>query len=280
MWEVVTVLATASVVPYCIWQNNSLVTTQITIKNVRLPKSFDGYTIVHISDLHNKKFRIKNKRLLEKIRAAMPDMIAITGDLIDRRRYNLDEALHFIEGALKIAPVYFVPGNHEGWSNKYELIKESLQSAGVVVLNNEITEIKRGNGSVTLIGLKDPSFWTPNLKKHVKETDASQMIEYLDTLLKSSEFKIVLSHRPELFDLYAEYNFDVVFTGHAHGGQFRLPLIGGLYAPRQGIFPKYTSGAYEKGATTMVVSRGLGNSKFPIRINNRPEVVIVTLKAE
>ena len=123
------------------------------------------------------------------------------------------------------------------------------------ILNNETAQLIEGSDKITLIGLKDPSFWTLKSQKHInhkKHTDASQMIKYCDSLPENTNFEIVLSHRPELFDLYARYNFDLVFAGHAHGGQFRVPFIGGLYAPKQGIFPKYTGGTYKKGNTTMI----------------------------
>lgn len=262
-------------VVYFIWQDNGISTNNIIYKNKKIPKEFDGFKIVQISDLHNKRFGESEQRLLKKIRAVSPDIIVITGDLIDRRRYDLDTAITFISGAKEIAPIYYVAGNHEGWSKRYEEIHKSLKGAGVNVINNEHTEIKKGNAKITILGLLDPSFWVTSYKKG---TDVSKMADYLDGLPKNDGFRIVLSHRPELFDFYAKYDLDLVFSGHAHGGQFRVPFIGGLYAPSQGIFPKYTSGAHKKGNTTMIVSRGLGNSQFPIRLNNRPEIVVVTLK--
>jgi len=281
MW-IIPIIALAAV-PFCVWQNNGIVTTRIKYQNKKIPGNFDGFTIVQISDLHNKNFGVKSEKLLKKVKDASPDMIIVTGDLIDRRRYDLASAMTFIKSALKIAPVYFAPGNHEGWSKKYEIIEKSLKDAGVTTLNNEAIKITEGNESITLIGLKDPSFWTSKSQKHIdhkKQTDASQMIKYCDSLPQNTDFRTVLSHRPELFDLYVGYDFDLVFAGHAHGGQFRVPFIGGLYAPKQGVFPKYTSGAYKKGNTTMIVSRGLGNSRFPLRLNNRPEIVVVIFEAE
>jgi predicted MPP superfamily phosphohydrolase len=102
----------------------------------------------------------------------------------------------------------------------------------------------------------------------------------LDELISEEEFTLLLSHRPEMFDTYVEKDVDLVFSGHAHGGQFRIPFVGGVFAPNQGLFPKYDSGIYSEGNTTMVVSRGIGNSAFPFRINNRPEVILVELDTE
>lgn len=274
--QIFAAVAVAAII-YLIWQDNGISINNIIYENKKIHREFDGFKIVQISDLHNKKFGENEERLLNKIREASPDIIVITGDLIDRRRYDLDTALMFIKGAKEIAPIYYVAGNHEGWSKKYEQIEKSLKDAGVNVLNNKQIEIEKGNKQITIMGLLDPSFWVDSYKK---VTDISKMEKYLDSVPKTDNFRIVLSHRPELIDFYAKYKLDLVFSGHAHGGQFRLPFIGGLYSPSQGVFPKYTSGAYKKGNTTMIVSRGLGNSKFPIRINNRPEVVVATLQSK
>lgn len=275
MWIVIIFIII--VIPYLIWQDNGIATTKFDYKNKKIPKKFDGFKIVQIADLHNKKFGNECERLLKKIEEAEPDIIVVTGDLIDRRRYDLDTAMKFINGAIKICPIYYVPGNHEGWSNIYESIENELKKAGVKALSNESTELDKDDEKIKLIGLKDPAFWT---ERYHKKTDTSLMVKYLDTLPQNDEFKIVLSHRPELFELYASYNLDLIFTGHAHGGQFRVPFIGGLYAPNQGVFPRYTSGEHVKDDTTMIISRGLGNSRFPIRLNNRPEIIVLTLMSE
>lgn len=210
-----------------------------------------------------------------KLKSASPDIIVITGDLIDRREYDLDIAIAFIKGAVDIAPVYYVSGNHEAWSGKYALIKEKLIANGVIVLDNKAFELKKGDESIQILGLSDPDFLTSD---YLDGTDNREILKQLKIWSNGESFKILLSHRPELLNLYFENNIDLIFTGHAHGGQFRIPGIGGLVAPDQGFFPKYTSGSYKKGMSTMFVSRGLGNSIIPIRIFNRPEIVVVTLK--
>jgi len=214
-------------------------------------------------------------KILNKLKSISPDIIVVTGDLIDRRKYNLDIAMTFISGAVKIAPVYYVSGNHEAWSGNFSLIKKSLVEAGVNVLDDIAVELTKGKTSINIIGLSDPDFLTSN---YIEGTNTSKTIEQLKQWSMGKNFKILLSHRPELFDLYSENSMDLVFTGHAHGGQMRIPFIGGLVAPDQGIFPKYSSGSYSKDSTTMFVSRGLGNSIFPVRVFNRPEIVVVTLR--
>ena len=260
---------------FSLWQNNSIVTSNFNYSSSEVPKDFDGFKIVQISDLHNKVFGKEQDKLLEKVANISPDIIVVTGDIVDRRRYNLENAMYFVNEALKIAPIYYVSGNHEAWSGKYYEVKERLIKAGVYVIEDEMIEIKKENSIINILGLSDPAFITSS---YSEETDTSKMKEYLKSWSSVKGFNVLLSHRPELFDLYSSSNIDIVFSGHAHGGQIRIPFIGGIIAPNQGFFPKYTDGSYNSNQTTMFVSRGLGNSLFPVRIFNRPEIISVTLK--
>ena len=258
------------------WGNAALELNTYTISSRGLPDAFDGYRIAQVSDLHNAEFGGGNQRLLDMLREAEPDMIAITGDLIDSRKTNIAVALAFAEEAVRIAPCYYVSGNHEARVPEYRELKAGLEAAGVTVLDDARVEIEISGKSITIIGVNDPSFLADYLT-----SDAAVMDRKLSEL--SSEdagFTILLSHRPELFDTYVAHDMDLVLTGHAHGGQFRLPLIGGLIAPNQGLFPKYDDGLYSEGNTNMIVSRGLGNSIIPFRFNNRPEVVLIELKGQ
>jgi predicted MPP superfamily phosphohydrolase len=267
----------ASMSLFCLWQNNDITTTEIDYSNTKIPDEFNGYRIVHISDLHNKKFDKNQEPLLRKIRAVSPDIIVVTGDLIDRRKYDLDTAIVFIDGAMKIAPVYYVSGNHEAWSGDYENISDKLASCGVQILDDSKIGLIKKEGEIEILGLSDPDFLTSD---YMDGTNSSKLEEHLKGLSDDSVFQILLSHRPELFDLYANENIDLIFSGHAHGGQFRIPYVKGLVAPDQGLFPKYTSGIYRQNQSTMIVSRGIGNSIIPIRVFNRPEIVAVTLHNE
>jgi hypothetical protein len=264
---------------FSIWQNNSIVVSQSNFVSEKIPDTFDQFKIVQISDLHNKLFGKDQEKLLEKVREQMPDSIIITGDLIDQRKYNLHNAMIFIRGAVKIAPVYYVSGNHEAWSGHYETIQNSLIEAGVIVLENSEIDFVKGEDSIKIMGVSDPDFLTSS---YFEGTDASLLEKTLNewSIDENVNFRILLSHRPELFDVYHGANIDLVFSGHAHGGQIRLPFIGGLVAPDQGFLPKYTSGSYTEGSTTMYVSRGLGNSIVPQRLFNRPEIVVVTLHSK
>lgn len=257
-----------------LWGNTALKRTTIRVSSQNLPDSFDGFRIAHISDLHNTEFGRNNEKLLSLLRDAKPSIIAITGDMIDSRDTKVEIALEFAREAVTIAPCYYVTGNHESRVPEYRTLKEGLLSLGVSVLEDASARIQRSGESITVLGVQDPSFQTSYLFG-----DANSVMEQkLSTLMpEENTFTVLLSHRPELFEVYAEAGVDLTLSGHAHGGQFRIPFLGGLVAPNQGFFPEYDAGLYTRGNTNMVVSRGLGNSIIPLRINNRPEVVLIEL---
>ena len=259
------------------WGNTALELNTYTVSSAKLPESFDGYRIAHVSDLHNTEMGKDNEKLLAMLRDADPDMIAITGDLIDSRDIDIEIALQFVREAVKIAPCYYVTGNHEARVNEYGALKAGMEAAGVTVLEDVKTKISMEGETITLIGVNDPSYQTDYLFGD-SETVMNTKLEDLHT--EHDGFTILLSHRPELFDTYVDQDIDLVLSGHAHGGQFRLPFIGGLVAPNQGLFPEYDAGIYTEGNTNMLVSRGVGNSILPFRINNRPEVILIELQAE
>ena len=273
--RVIVLIIAAVLVPalliWLLWANSSPAATQVTVASGALPEAFEGFKIAHVSDLHNAVFGRKNEKLLSLIRAAKPDIIAITGDLIDSRHTDIDSALAFVEAAAEIAPVYYVTGNHESRLD-FDEIEPRLIAAGARVLRNEAEDIGRGGERIRLAGIDDPSFIRTG---GTAEERAAAELEQLGD--GGGTFTVLLAHRPELVEVYAEYGAGLVLSGHAHGGQVRLPLLGGLYAPGQGLLPEYDSGLYSLGETQMVVSRGLGNSVAPLRVNNRPELVIVTL---
>ena len=272
---IVSVLVVLCLGIWTLWGNIALEVNEYEIVSDRIPEAFAGFRIAQVSDLHNKDFGEGYGQLLTLLSEINPDIIVVTGDLIDSRQTDLDVALEFAWQAGKIARVYYVSGNHEARVPEYEDLKTGLVKAGVVILENQKVQITREGESITLMGIDDPSFQEDYLFGD-SESVARQAIEDLQN--ESDGYTILLSHRPELFDLYVETEMDLVFSGHAHGGQFRLPFIGGLIAPNQGFFPKYDAGLFSEGSTNMIVSRGVGNSIIPIRFNNRPEIVLVTLR--
>ena len=257
------------------WGNTALDLNAYTISSERLPEAFDGYRIAHVSDLHNAEMGKSNEKLLDMLREAKPDIIAITGDLIDSRHTDIDIALQFTKAAMEIAPCYYVTGNHEARVSEYDELKAGLIEQGVVVLEDAATEISLDGDTITLTGVNDPSYQTDYLFGDSETVMNGKLQEISDA---ENEFTVLLSHRPELFEIYADNNMDLVLSGHAHGGQFRLPFVGGLVAPNQGLFPKYDAGLYTEENTNMVVSRGIGNSILPFRFNNRPEVILIDLQ--
>lgn len=259
------------------WGNTALELNRYTITSSRLPKSFDGYRIAHVSDLHNTQIGENNEKILTILREADPDIIAITGDLIDSRNTDVEIALQFVQEAMKIAPCYYVTGNHEARKSEYNKLKSGMESNGVIVLEDSNAEINIDGNTITIIGVNDPSFQTDYLFG-----DSESIMNTKLAKLHTNEdgFTILLSHRPELFDTYVAHDLDLILSGHAHGGQFRIPVIGGVVAPNQGFFPEFDAGIYTEGNTNMFVSRGIGNSILPFRINNRPEVILIELKSD
>lgn len=257
---------------YAIWENTALQISRYSLTFANLPESFDGYRIVHISDLHNAETSKDNKKLIDYIKQCKPDIICITGDIIDSRRTDIAVALNFVGEIVEIAPCYYVTGNHEQRVRQYPELKKGLENIGAIVLDDEFAYINQKDSTIKIIGINDPSFETTFPENNVSVI--GRKLAELKT--EKDTFTLLLSHRPELFDVYASNKIDLVLTGHAHGGQFRIG--GGLFAPNQGFFPEYDAGVFYKDGTNMVVSRGIGNSIIPIRINNRPEIVFIELK--
>ena len=260
---------------WTLWGNTALEVNEYEVVSDRIPQGFEGFRIAQVSDLHNAEFGEGNEKLIQLLSQTDPDVIVLTGDLIDSRHTDIEIALDFARLAIKLAPVYYVSGNHEARVHEYEDLKIGLAEAGVVILENQKVQITREGESITLMGNADPSFQEDYLFGD-SESVARQAIEDLQN--ESDGYTILLSHRPELFVLYVDTGMDLVFSGHAHGGQFRLPFVGGLVAPNQGFFPKYDEGRFTEENTTMIVSWGVGNSIIPLRFNNRPEIVLVTLR--
>ena len=274
-WIFTEVICLILIAIWIVWGNNQIELTEYIITSSKVPESFTCFEIAQVSDLHNTEFGEENSKLLELLSDVEPHIIVLTGDLIDSRHTDIEIALDFAGKAAQIAPVYYVSGNHEARVPEYEELKMGLTEAGVTVLENQKVQITRDGESITLMGIQDPSFRTDYLVGDA-ESISWQAISGLQN--ESDGFTVLLSHRPELFDVYVDTGIDLVFSGHAHGGQFRLPFIGGLVAPNQGFFPKYDAGRFDEGNTTMIVSRGVGNSIIPFRINNSPEIVVVELK--
>lgn len=248
-----------------LWYNNNALT--ISRYNV---SSNTSLRIVQISDLHNKSFGIKQNHILNKIRVLCPDIIVITGDLVHNSKHK--NAKSFIENIGHIAPTFFVSGNHEYIAKNYHILSDLLIQNNITILDNSSFSFKKGDTTYTLYGIADPMSegYERNYSGYIKEKLSA--FSY-----NSSNYNILLSHRPELLNLYSQYPIQLILCGHAHGGQLRFPFVGGVIAPNQGLFPKYCCGLHKNNDSIEIISRGLGNSVFPFRLFNKPEIVCIKL---
>ena len=246
---------------WALYENKVLQVTEYEIDCSSHPE-LAGFTIVQISDLHNEEFGEGQKKLLNMVSECNPDMIAITGDFIDCRHPNVDIAMEFIEGALDIAPVYYIPGNHERWvSKEYKNLCQRMEDAGVHLMTDIQEPLLYNNNEIVCMGIKDPDFYdaAESDTKKILTKEVITEFEYTE-----EDFTLLLSHRPELFDIYTEAGIDLILTGHAHGGQFRFPFIGGLAAPNQGLFPKYDAGVFSENDRQYTGPCGQRGHAYPL----------------
>lgn len=277
------IIAVSAIIALClilagsiIWSNEHISVEKYSVEFERLPEEFDGFKIAQVSDLHNATLGKEHSRLIKAIKKSSPDIIVLTGDMIDSYSTDIENSIDFIKQAVDIAPCYYVPGNHEArLTNEYPVFAEKISALGVKILENAETFIEKENGSkIQIAGVIDPMF--------VPHCDVSHfegiMKGYLDEISDYDGFTLLLAHRPEILKVYAEKGVDLVLSGHTHGGQVRIPFIGAIYCPNQGIFPEYSDGFYSLDDTVMFISRGMGSSSFPVRIFNPPQLVIITLE--
>ena len=267
----VVLLIVALLFLFVYYQDNHLVVSEYTYTNNDIPTEFDGYRIVQLSDLHDKQFGQNQEALVSYIHDINPDTIFLTGDFVTKK--SIEHSKELVEALSNKYEMFFVPGNHEAGYTKYDELKTILANNNVRILENEVAAIIKDTASINVIGLLDPSFY-----KQSAAANAKEMEHALESLTENLEgTTLLLAHRPEYINTYSKNNVNLVFSGHAHGGQFILPFVGSVYAPGQGLFPKLTQGIHNVDATTIVISRGLGNLAPVPRLFNYPEIVIVTL---
>lgn len=239
-------------------ENNNIEKTFYRIGKKSADKT--AFRIVQVSDLHGKEFGKNNAVLLDEIERLSPDLIAVTGDIIWGYEPNFESAAVFLRKAGFIAPVVFVTGNHEeGYSgDELDGLLETFSDSGVKVLDNESVFFEKNGKKIKIGGVSEKNLIAGNIDKD-----------------ESEYFSVLLAHIPHFCEFYEESGYDMVLTGHAHGGQIRMPFSKmPLVAPNQGLFPKYTEGSYTVGKTRVFVSRGLGRSVMPQRIFNKPELCV------
>ena len=270
---------------YIKYNVNTLEVTKYVVENKKVPKEFDGYNIVQISDLHSKLFGENNKKLIQKIKSLNPDIVVVTGDLIDGENNNYNVALDFMKEISKLYRVYYIIGNNEQkslikkYKDEYKDYFNKLHQIDFVNLDNNKVEIVKGDSNINLYGLTVPYSCYKYLFDNQETTSID--INFLEEKLGKvdrEQFNILLAHTPFYFDEYEKWGADLTLCGHVHGGIVRLPLVGGLLSPDRKFFPKYDLGEYIKNKSTMIVSKGLGGSKVLIRVNCKPEIVNIKLK--
>ena len=246
--------------------NNGLTETWYTIETSKVNKPI---RIALLTDLHSCRHGEGQIDLVSKINQAEPDLVLMSGDIADDWMPH-EGTTQLLEKIGEVYDCYYVTGNHEAWTGDLDFIKNMFRDYGVTVLEGDCAILEVNDVKINLCGVDDP--------------DAEEIIfeEQLDAAFSSVEpglFTILLSHRPERFAQYLEYDCDLILSGHAHGGQWRIPyLLHGLYAPNQGLFPKYTSDFYQSGETQMLVSRGLSRESTRIpRFFNPPEIVFIDI---
>lgn len=261
---------------FCYYENNKI---DITKYEIECTSAESDLKIIHLSDLHSKPF----KAVLKKSEDQKPDIIVITGDFINDHCKNKDKMIEFAEKLVKICPVYYITGNHERRLDCFEALMYELKSAGFTVLLNEISSEIINGTKVNILGLDENQADFKDYKARKNGTFVYQdMSRYFNELSQKDGVKIVLSHFPENFEgvkenNFSQYDFDIQFSGHAHGGQFILPFVGPIFSPGQGLFPKYARGSFGE-RPKLIISRGLGNAEFPLRLFNHPEINVITIK--
>jgi len=264
------VLALAAVgLVYGALQNNWIQVEKIRLQVKQLPPELEGFKIVHLSDIHLPRNAASINYLTQLVKKQEPDLIVMTGDIVDRKANPLTCGLtELCQGLAGITAVYGVTGNHEKTNCQLSQWKKILEKNGVKLIDNQYEILTIGTSKLALLGLEDGRTYR---NRFLKAND-----------IRECQYKILLVHRPLLWQQSYPNSVslwpDLVLNGHEHGGQFRIPFIGGLISHDQGLFPKYTSGVYTiKNQTKVILSRGLGSTTIPLRIHNRPHLPVITL---
>lgn len=248
-------------------------TTKYIISSEKLPSAFSGCKIVHLSDFHCKP----KKGMVSLVKEEEPDLIFMTGDMADDKE-PIDSFLKLLESMLKIAPVYIISGNHDVQHDDYEKLVDICRDMGATYLVNQCVSIKKDEEEIYIYGIDDP-------RVRAKEKLDEKIRNSISQLKRNNGFEILLFHRANKLPLFENEKFDIIFSGHMHGGQIRLPHLGGVIAPKSSfgdsgriIFPEFSGGRYKMGETEVVVSCGMGNSVILPRFGNPTEIVSVILK--
>lgn len=262
--------------------SNILEISNFSIKDNKIPDKFSGYKILHLSDLHSKSFGNKNDKLVEKINEINPNIIVMTGDMVNCNDTNFDNFFELVKVLSKKYEIYYIVGNHEQNMKKVNknVITDFLKSNDVKVLDNEKVDLKIDDEKINLFGS-----WC-NLKYYSSNAESKNYVfskEVMEKIMEDApintdEYNILLAHNPNFIESYADWGADLTLSGHIHGGMVRIPFIGGIFSPDTMFFPKYDNGMYEVSGKKLIVSRGLGRGVRGFRFFNKPEMILITLE--
>lgn len=257
--------AAAVLAAVTVWSYVSLDTGDWQVTSERLPAAFDGLRITLLTDLHGAELGANNRRLLDAVKNSRPDLIAISGDLVDEKT---DPAMlePLLAGLVQLAPTYFVTGNHEWARDDTEEILSRIAEAGVTLLRNGYTVLERDGQQLILAGAEDPM-------AYADQETPEELVERIRRECGGDPYMVMLSHRNDRLEQWAALETDLVLSGHGHGGVVRLPFVGAVFGVDRRLFPDNAEGLYSMGRTTLAVSRGLGG----VRLWNRPHLPTVVL---
>jgi predicted MPP superfamily phosphohydrolase len=257
--------------------------SRYTVAHNDLPKEFDGFKIVQLSDLHNKVYGRDNSLLVDMIDSLSPDIVVMTGDMFSHRVTGIADLAGMVKSLARRYGFYYVNGNHElsdTDSRTFELIEADFARSGAINLDNTHTTLTRSGKSIDIYGLCYAAEYYKGVRQYkrgYKHVTPKVIHEHLGD--PSEHFNILLAHNPLDFDAQAAWGSSLSFGGHVHGGSIRVPVLGGVLSPERRLFPKYQSGLYFKKTHDgkehyLIVSRGLGR----FRVNNKPDLVFCTLR--
>ena len=256
--------------------NTLIKVSKYEIKSDKIPKEFKNFKIVHLSDFHSYGIKKDNNKLLEKINDEHPNIIVMTGDMVNKYDRNFEKFLNLAETLSKKHDIYYIIGNHEVRLRKddFSFIIQNLKKFGIKILSDEKITIMRKKDSINIYGIDIPLTYYKIINK---PANVEEIINAVLNKCNEKEYNILLAHNPLYFEEYSKQNIDLTLSGHVHGGMIRLPFIGAILSPERKFFPKYSSGVYEINNKKLLVSRGLGHSKPGMRLFNKREIVSITL---
>lgn len=256
------------------FNNTSLKVSKYEILSDKIPHEFNKYKIIQLSDLHSCNYGKNNAKLIKKIEKENPEIIVITGDMVNKYDVKFDVFLNLMDYLSKKYKIYYILGNHEKKLAKRNLnfIINRLERYKVTVISNQRIKVFKNKEHINIYGLDIP---LPYYKIQNKPLDIGKFINKGLNQCNTNEYNVLLAHNPLYFDEYAKYNVDITLSGHIHGGMIRLPFIGALLSPERKFFPKFSAGLYEVNNKKLIVHRGLGHSRYGIRIFNTPEIICI-----